>query len=122
MKVSIDALESGRRNWYDVIGSVTYKPVGIGNTVILQREGPIRISGPGHRGRIEFALRTIFGKIFPKERPLPIVPKRITDHPRLQNMIALQAVSSDGWIAIALGGPPEIQTAEMTDEKSSIIR
>ena len=122
VKVSIDALESGRRNWYDVIGSVTYKPVGIGNTVILQREGPIRISGPGHRGRIEFALRTIFGKIFPKERPLPIVPKRITDHPRLQNMIALQAVSSDGWIAIALGGPPEIQTAEMTDEKSSIIR
>ena len=67
-------------------------------------------------------IRDLFGKIFPKERPLPIVPKRITDHPRLQNMIALQAVSSDGWIAIALGGPPEIQTAEMTDEKSSIIR
>jgi hypothetical protein len=122
VKVSIDALESGRRNWYDVIGSVTYKPVGIGNTVVLQREGPIRISGPGHRGRIEFALRTIFGKIFPKERPLPIVPKRISDHPRLQNMTALQAVSWDGWIAIALGGPPEIQTAEMIDEKSSVIR
>ncbi len=122
VKVSIDTLESGRRNWYDVIGSVTYKPVGIGNTVVLQREGPIRISGPGHRGRIEFALRTIFGKIFPKERPLPIVPKRISDHPRLQNMTALQAVSWDGWIAVALGGPPEIQTAEMTDEKSSVIR
>lgn len=122
VKVSIDALESGRRNWYDVIGSVTYKPVGIGNTVILQREGPIRISGPGHRGRIEFALRTIFGKIFPKERPLPIVPKRISDHPRLQNMTALQAVSWDGWIAVALGGPPEIQTAELDNEKSSVIR
>ncbi len=122
VKVAIDALESGRRNWYDVIGSVTYKPVGVGNTVFLQREGPIRISGPGHRGRIEFALRTIFGKIFPKERPLPIVPKRITDHPRLQNMTALQAVSWDGWIAVALGGPSEIQTAEITNDKPSVIR
>ena len=56
VKISIDALESGRRNWYDVIGGVTYKPVASGNTIVLQREGPIRISGPGHRGRIEFAL------------------------------------------------------------------
>ncbi|NBS32090.1 MAG: hypothetical protein EBS83_04585, partial [Planctomycetia bacterium] len=65
IQVAIDALESGRRDWYDVIGRVSYRPVLAGNRILLEREGPIRIGGPGHRGRIEFALRTIFGKIFP---------------------------------------------------------
>ena len=122
VKISIDALESGRRNWYDVIGSVTYKPVASGNSIVLKREGPIRISGPGHRGRIEFTLRTIFGKIFPKERPVPIVPKKFTDHPRLQNLTTLQAMSWDGWVAIALGDTPQLQTAETLEEQPTVIR
>ena len=122
VKISIDALESGRRDWYDVIGSVTYKPLASGNTIVLQREGPIRISGPGHRGRIEFALRTIFGKIFPKERPVPIVPKKFTEHPRLQDLTTLQAMSWDGWIAIALGDSPQLQTAEIPKEQPPVVR
>ena len=122
VKIAIDALESGRRNWYDVIGSVTYKPVASGNTIVLKREGPIRIGGPGHRGRIEFALRTIFGKIFPKERPVPIVPKKFTDHPRLQDLTTLQAMSWDGWVAIALGDTLQLQTAETPEEQPTVIR
>lgn len=122
IKISIDALESGRRDWYDVIGGVTYKPMASGNAIVLQREGPIRISGPGHRGRIEFALRTIFGKIFPKERPVPIVPKKLTEHPRLQDLTALQAMSWDGWIAIALGDSPQLQTAEISKEQPPVVR
>ena len=122
VKIAIDALESGRRDWYDVIGSVAYKPVASGNTIVLQREGPIRISGPGHRGRIEFTLRTIFGKIFPKERPIPIVPKKFTDHPRLQNLTTLQAISWDGWTAIALGDSPQLQTAEIPEEQQPVVR
>ena len=122
VKISIDALESGRRDWYDVIGSVTYKPIASGNTIVLQREGPIRIGGPGHRGRIEFALRTIFGKIFPKEKPVPIVPKKFTEHPRLQDLTTLQAMSWDGWIAIALGDSPQLQTAEIPKEQPPVVR
>jgi len=122
VKISIDALESGRRDWYDVIGSVTYKPIASGNAIFLQREGPIRISGPGHRGRIEFALRTIFGKIFPKERPVPIIPKKFTEHPRLQDLTTLQAMSWDGWVAIALGDTPQLQTAENQEEQPTAIR
>lgn len=109
IQVAIDALESGRRDWYDVIGQVSYKPVLAGNRILLEREGPIRIGGPGHRGRIEFALRTIFGKIFPKERPLPVLPKKITEHPRLQELVAAQAVSWDGWFAVALADPSSQQ-------------
>ncbi len=110
IQVAIDALESGRRDWYDVIGRVSYKPVVAGNRILLEREGPIRIGGPGHRGRIEFALRTIFGKIFPKERPLQVLPKKITEHPRLQELVAAQAVSWDGWFAVALADPASQQT------------
>ena len=115
VKVAIDALESGRRDWYDVIGQVCYKPVAVGNRVLLEREGPIRISGPGHRGRIEFALRTIFGKIFPKERPLVVLPAKVTDHPGLRDLIASQAVSWDGWLALALSEPLPLKTATAAD-------
>ena len=115
VKLAIDALESGRRDWYDVIGQVCYKPVAIGNRVLLEREGPIRISGPGHRGRIEFALRTIFGKIFPKERPLVVLPAKVTDHPGLRDLVASQAVSWDGWLALALSEPLPLNTAAAGD-------
>lgn len=102
VRVALEALESSRRNWYDVIAQVAYRPVIAGPQVFLEREGPIRISGPGHQGRMEIALRTIFGKIFPKERPLPVVPERIVANPRLEGMRAVQAVSHDGWFALAL--------------------
>jgi len=124
VRVAIDALESGRRDWYDVIGRVSYKPVLVGNQVLLERDGPIRIGGPGHRGRIEFALRTIFGKIFPKERPLPVLPKKITEHPRLQELVAAQAVSWDGWFALALADPfpQQLETAAAAGQEPAARR
>jgi hypothetical protein len=124
VRVAIDALESGRRDWYDVIGRVSYKPVLVGNRVLLERDGPIRIGGSGHRGRIEFALRTIFGKIFPKERPLPVLPKKITEHPRLQELVAAQAVSWDGWFALALADPfpQQLETAAAVGQEPAARR
>jgi hypothetical protein len=102
VKVSLEALESGRRNWYDLVAQVTYRPTAAGTQVYLEREGPVQIGGPGHQGRMEIALRTIFGKIFPKERPIPVLPERISKNPKMASMHAVQAVTSDGWFAIAL--------------------
>lgn len=102
VRVALEALTSGRRAWYDVIAQVAYKPSASGAQVFLERDGPVQISGPGHQGRMEIALRTIFGKVFPKERPIAVLPERITKNPRLQNVQAVQAVSSDGWLALAL--------------------
>jgi hypothetical protein len=102
VRVALEAIESGRRNWYDVVVQVAYRPAIAGPQVFLERDGPVRISGPGHQGRMEIALRTIFSKIFPKERPIPVVPERIVHHPRLDGMRAVQAVSQDGWFALAL--------------------
>jgi hypothetical protein len=102
--VTLDAIESGRRsNWYDIEAHVAYRPVTSGLQVMLEREGPVQLGGAGHKGRMDFALRTIFGKMFPKERPVKLVPETMTANPRLVGVQAVQAVSIDGWLAIALG-------------------
>ena len=100
--VGLDAIESGRRDWYDLVAHVAYKPVCSGQQVFLEREGPVQLRGPGHEGRMELALRTIFGKVFPKERPIPLLPEQIAENEKLSDVQAVQAVSSDGWLAITL--------------------
>jgi hypothetical protein len=54
---------------------------------------------------MEIALRVIFGKIFAKERLIAILPATVTENPKLAAMRAVQAVASDGWLAIALAEP-----------------
>jgi hypothetical protein len=110
VRVALDAIESGRRNWYDLVAQVAYKPVAAGPQVLLEREGPVRIGGPDHEGRMEIALRTIFGKIFAKERPIAILPEKVTANPRLASVRAVQAVATDGWLGIALAEPAEVTT------------
>jgi hypothetical protein len=100
--VAVDAIESGRRDWYDLIAHVAYRPVCSGQQVFLEREGPVQLRGPGHEGRMELALRTIFGKIFPKERPIAVLPDQIAKNEKLADVHAVQAASSDGWLAITL--------------------
>ena len=102
IRVAIDSIESGRREWFDLVANVAYRPVCSGSQVFLERDGPIRLSGPGHEGRMELTLRTIFGKIFPKERPIAVLPEQIAANPRLTDVQATQAVSSDGWFALTL--------------------
>ena len=100
--VALDAIESGRRDWYDLVAHVAYRPVCSGRQVLLEREGPVQLGGPGHEGRMELALRTIFGKIFPKERPIAVLPEQIANNEKLADVQAVQAASSDGWLAITL--------------------
>jgi len=130
MRVALDAIESGRRSWYDIVAQVTYKPVHASPQVFLEREGPVQLSGPGHQGRIEFALRTIFSKIFPKERPIPVLPERLVSNPRLDGLVVLQAVSTDGWLSLALGiragettvAQPTATTDKAADRRPRIFR
>jgi len=122
VRVALDALEAGRRNnWYDIVGQVAYRPAIDGVQVVLERDGPVQLSGPGHKGRMEFGLRTIFGKMFPKERPVPLVPEKVVTNPRMRGVQAVQAIIADGWLAVALapvtqaGGGRTSPTAARTD-------
>lgn len=105
LRLALDTLESGRRNWYDLVVRVAYRPVGDGPQIFLEREGPVQIGGPGHEGRMEIALRTIFGKIFARERPVAMLPQAVVENPKLGGIRAVQAVATDGWLAIALAEP-----------------
>ncbi|NDC64438.1 MAG: hypothetical protein EBZ59_10760, partial [Planctomycetia bacterium] len=111
VRVALDALESGRRTWSDVLCRVAYRPTSTGPQVFLERDGPVQIGGRGHQGRMEIGLRTIFGKIFPKERPIPVLPPAIAGNPRLAGMRAVQTVSNDGWFALAIGSREAAATA-----------
>lgn len=107
VRVALESLESGRRNnWYDIVAHVAYRPTVAGMQVTLERHGPVQLSGPGQKGRMEFGLRTIFGKMFPKERPVPLVPEKLVGSPRFAGVQAVQAVTADGWLAIALASAP----------------
>ncbi|MFM8893351.1 MAG: hypothetical protein ACKOTB_17350, partial [Planctomycetia bacterium] len=108
--VDLDAIESGRRDWYDISTHVAYKPVCAGQQVFLEREGPIQLRGKGQEGRMELALRTVFGKIFPKERRIALLPESVAANPRLADMQASQAITSDGWLAVAFEQRPEPPT------------
>ena len=61
---------------------------------------------PGIGCRAEIALRAVFGKIFPKERPLPLLPEAFVEDPKLADLKVLQATATDGWMAISLGESP----------------
>ena len=103
VRVALDSIDSGRRSWRDIVATVTYRPRILPLQVVLEREGPVQLSGPGHHGRAELALRAIFGKIFPKERPVPLLPETLTANPRLADVRVQQAASTDGWFALSLG-------------------
>jgi hypothetical protein len=115
VRVALDAFESGRRCWHEIVVKVAYRPVVRGPQVFLEREGPVQIGGPAHEGRMEIGLRTIFGKIFAKERPVPIVPASVTANPRLAGLRVVQAVATDGWLGIALAQPAGNVTGRPAD-------
>jgi hypothetical protein len=104
IRLALDAIESGRRNWYDVVAEVAYQPTAAGPQILLERSGQVHL--PGHKG-LEIPLRTIFAKIFAKERPIALLPASIVKNPRLGDLRAVQVVSTDGWFAFALDGADE---------------
>ncbi len=120
--VRIDSIESGRRDWYDVEAGVSYRLVPQDPQVLLEREGPIRIGGEGQRGRFAIALRTVVGKIFPKERPIPLLPEKLASDPRLADLDVCQAVVTDGWLAIALGGAGSKTPAMVLAPSDGVLR
>jgi hypothetical protein len=108
IRVSIDKLESPRRTWEGIVANVAYRPTVSGLQVYLERDGVVHLSGENQRGRLELALRAIFSKVFPKERPVAVLPDKVVANPRMQGLTVLEAAVTDGWFAVSLGpsSPP----------------
>lgn len=100
---------------------VSYRPQIVGRTAQLVRDEAIQLGGARMNTRGQIALRGIFNTAFPKDRPLNILPDRITQDPRIAGLGITQLVVEDGWLGVALGperAPPA--TAQKAARKRTI--
>jgi hypothetical protein len=102
--------------WEDFQVRVFLRPRVQGRTVDLVREEVIHLMGNGLSMRSQIALRGVFGKTFSKDRPIAMIPDRIVNEPRLQDLVFTQWVIEDGWIGAALGPGRVARKSSATDE------
>lgn len=101
--LSLAEVSSGYNRWSNFSVRVFYRPESNGLHGELVRDGTIQLIGYGLGAKGQIALRGIFSRMFSKERPLPLVPPRLADEPRLADYEVTQFVIDDGWIGLALG-------------------
>lgn len=80
-----------------------YKCQTDGLSANLVRDGHIRISGPGMSMRDRLPARAIFNKVFSINRPLPLIPAALGEHPAMTGLAISQLELRDGWIGLAIG-------------------
>jgi len=103
LTLKIQELQSGRQSWDKFIVRANYRPDSNSLDAKLVREGYIELQGKRLRLVDQAALRGIFGKVFDKERKLPLISDQLAKHPKLQDTELTQCVMQDGWIGIAIG-------------------
>ena len=67
------------------------------------RDGVVELAGSKLRLGDQIALRGIFSKVFSKNRPVNIINKQLTRHPKMRDLQVTQFTIENGWIGIALG-------------------
>jgi hypothetical protein len=108
LTLAFDELQHKGRQWKNFAVTVNYEPQIEDLHVRLVRQGVIELSGD-EKGEAALGLRGAFSKLFPRERPLELVPAWIADNRNLSDLCISQCVAADGWIALALG--PQRETA-----------
>ncbi len=122
LTLAIARLAKPPHAWEDFQVRVFLRPRVQGRTVDLVRDEVIHLMGSRLSMRSQIALRGVFGKTFSKERPIAVIPDRIVNEPRLQDLVFTQWVIEDGWIGAALGpgrvarkSPPPDQAGARTN-------
>lgn len=60
----------------------------------------------------QIVLRGMFSKLFSRSRPLPVLPEKLAQDPRMQGLTVNQFLLEDGWLGVAVG--PERRMAQRT--------
>jgi len=102
--------------WDDFQVRVLLRPRVQGRMVQLMREDVVQLTGSRLNTRSQIGLRAVFGKTFPKERPIMAVPERVLNEPRLQDLVFTQLVVEDGWIGAALGAGRVARQSSPSDQ------
>jgi hypothetical protein len=99
----IDELNQGSHHWHDFQITATYNPQLDRLHARLVRQGAIELGGETYKGQPELALRGIFAKVLPRERPLDLIPPFVSNNPEFADLSVTQCVVEDGWIGLAIG-------------------
>jgi hypothetical protein len=116
LTLAVTRLAKPPHAWEDFQVRVFLRPRVQGRTVELVRDEVIHLMGERLGMRSQIALRGVFSKTFSKERPIAIVPERIVNEPRLQDLVFTQLVIEDGWIGAALGAGRVARKSSPPDE------
>lgn len=102
LALRVERLSSGDQEWRDFLVRARYAPNA--ETGVLEREESIRLVGAmGQRlsTRTQFALRSIFTKVFSKNQRLDVL-KPFRDSERTASLSVGQFAAEEGWLAVAL--------------------
>ena len=99
LTISIAALRLPRQTIRNFQAIVRYKSAHDSEgRLVLERDGYLSLINV----REQFLMRTVFGKIFPVSRPLPLVPKILDNDPQLHYLTTGHCRIEKGWLALAL--------------------
>ena len=107
LAISIAALRLANRTHRDFQVIVRYKPgYDLEGRLVLERDDTISVINVPSVGN-QVVMRAVFGKIFPLNRPFPLVPNVLESDPQFYYLTTGHSRIEKGWFAIALVEKPE---------------
>jgi hypothetical protein len=108
LQLNLAEIRTPAKSWREVSATVFFRPERRGLHAQLVRDGAVQLTGPRLRGRMLIALRGVFCKMFPSDRPVELMPERMLEDARLADLEVAQLVFEDGWMGLALApaAPP----------------
>lgn len=100
--LNVARLTLGGQQWDDFQVRAYYRPEVHGINAVLVREDFIHLRGERLPTRSQIALRGVFGRVFSKDQPVPLIPPQITADRRMTGLVVSQFVLDDGWLGFAL--------------------
>jgi len=101
--LAVAELSKAPRAWSDFEVWVSYRPEVDGLSVRFARDDVVHLRGPYLSTASQVTLRTVFNKIFSKNRSRQLIPARFRNQPGLADVAVTQMTIADGWVALAFG-------------------
>ena len=106
IRMKFDRLETKRRVWTNFEVRAPYHPSPDGFQAEFRRDGVIQLIGKRIKMRDQIALRGIFTRVLSKNQGINLIPAKISEDPRLLDLVVKQFDVSHGWVALSIGDQP----------------
>jgi len=117
LELAVARLDDSTHLWSDFQVRVHYRPRVEGMSAELVRDGAIQLPGRRVPSSAQIPLRGIFSRVFSRSRAYQLIPERLRDNPRMNDLAVTQMTIEDGWVAVALGPKPRLARAATKNPK-----